>query len=1114
MERRTKSCAMSLVGMLLLSSLGVSAAWSAVVLYTQPAYESPVRADPDDLLLIPGYGLSGGDKVIYEAVSNTTQIPTHPALPSENTADIGLLDLVSSADAPYALVEHLPVVMTAGQSYAIWVYSPEGAWSAPILINDARPLWITPDSGYQTASLANLQRMLKVVGRNLEPGPGTSATTFVRLVGQNTGTTYTLAAKNSSNDASTTVALERYVAAVNLPFPMTVDQYAVQVSRDGTSWVSLLGNGQSDAQTFVVKDDPPQQTLFPVASYPDPGTGQHCIANDPNQTDATGCILEAIRAATVAGGGTVVFDPGTWYMSRPGTWSSGVYSDRLGTPRSCSPSPPETCGVTWFGILVPAGVSLQGAGATGANATVLIRGSSWYINGSPPGSMPSFTLLGGNSISGIDFVDQNVYSQSSTLTAQTLQLGLPWYWAHFYSTNDPYSVSNVTITGNLFDKPWVAIGNRGLPMDHIYITNNTFGGAYTTAVGLGQDPNEAVELGPNPTTPYQTYHFNDSVIDYNTFYPSSLNNVPANGTLATGLNTGLREDFSNNIADGTSTQYLYNPGSDPTGWRAGYFWTPGADTEMALVSSNYVSCSGDKSGDDGEAFAYDGSFTAGGLPSAEPVISSASWTDSQGVAGTAVTLQGTLVTALQIGTPTDISSNPTPYYRGFWAQVVAGAGKGQWRKVESVTLGGNSAGSTVTLYVTPAFDVIPDATSQLTLDHAYWQTLTVNNVVEQRKPPCTKANSLDKGGVIIVYHSTADSAIEGNQQYNTNGVAVAHVYQPGPPLSTQSPAGLQVNSSIEVRNNLIQGEYDWANPTPSPNSSLLNGIQLSYGAAVVTCQNSNCAQVTSGPPPDIGFAVSIAGNTIAKAQGRDARGTGYPPVGAIGMGGGWDTGPADSANLNQWELGDSTLVFHNTLRNISDTVQGSVSGMPEIGIGVDDSQGTIYGSPPTAPVAWRTVAYANACNTVDVPMIDLGTSTVRYCPAAGSTACECVGVATVDVGVSATSSSATVNVGGSNTYTVTVTNNSSLSAASGVVVALTPSAGVELGTSLTPSQGSCDPSVDLCNLGALSAGRSATVTVSASFTATGTQPVTFSVTHHEADNVPMNDSVTVNVTVQ
>jgi hypothetical protein len=40
------------------------------------------------------------------------------------------------------------------------------------------------------------------------------------------------------------------------------------------------------------------------------------------------------------------------------------------------------------------------------------------------------------------------------------------------------------------------------------------------------------------------------------------------------------------------------------------------------------------------------------------------------------------------------------------------------------------------------------------------------------------------------------------------------------------------------------------------------------------------------------------------------------------------------------------------------------------------------------------------------------------------------------------------------------------------------------------------------------------VTVGASFTATGTQPVTFSVTHHEADNVPVNDSVTVNVTVQ
>ena len=40
-----------------------------------------------------------------------------------------------------------------------------------MLINDARPLWITPDYAYATANVANLPRILKVNGRNLQPTP-------------------------------------------------------------------------------------------------------------------------------------------------------------------------------------------------------------------------------------------------------------------------------------------------------------------------------------------------------------------------------------------------------------------------------------------------------------------------------------------------------------------------------------------------------------------------------------------------------------------------------------------------------------------------------------------------------------------------------------------------------------------------------------------------------------------------------------------------------------------------------------------------------------------------------------------------------------------------------
>ena len=48
---------------------------TAPTLYGTSAYESPVRADPDDLLLLPGSSLAGNDTVVYRAVADTTQAP-------------------------------------------------------------------------------------------------------------------------------------------------------------------------------------------------------------------------------------------------------------------------------------------------------------------------------------------------------------------------------------------------------------------------------------------------------------------------------------------------------------------------------------------------------------------------------------------------------------------------------------------------------------------------------------------------------------------------------------------------------------------------------------------------------------------------------------------------------------------------------------------------------------------------------------------------------------------------------------------------------------------------------------------------------------------------------
>src|ERR1700733_1735279 len=585
-----------LAGGLLLSG---AYAWATPpALYGQPAYESPVRGDPDDLLLLSGSGLSGADTVVYAALGNTASLPPTPSsVPAQSTATQGILAVVNASDAPYALAVNLSTAMTLGQSYALWVVSPDNEWSAPVLINDARPLWITPASSYQTASLANLPRTLKVVGRNLQPAPGSATATQVRLVGQNTGTIYVLAANNSTDDPNTTVALERYVAAANLPSPMTVDTYNVQVSRDGTSWVALLGNGQSPAQTFTVNADPaaPSPT-FSVGDFSDPLSGQPCVANDG--VDDTGCIILAIRAAQAAGGGTVTFGPGTWLMSSAGSWAGQGYSNRTGYQPGYCPGDSQTCGVSYSGVIVPVGVNLQGAGATGSSPTVAGGGAGW------PTTMAVFTLQGRNVVSGFDFTDDNNYLANyanQTFAGAELQLGVEWYFATMYAKNDPLTVSNVTISNNVFDKPYVAITNGGLPVDHVYITYNTLGGAFNTAIQTGEDENNVENLLPGATLPYQPYTWRDSVTAYNTFYPSSFQVTPAaynsgaaggNGSIATQVNTGLRMDMSNNVADGTATQYLYTPATDPRGWRAAFFWSTGASQEMTLVSNNTVSCSG------------------------------------------------------------------------------------------------------------------------------------------------------------------------------------------------------------------------------------------------------------------------------------------------------------------------------------------------------------------------------------------------------------------------------------------------------------------------------------------------------------------------------------------
>src|SRR5579872_2323639 len=122
----------------------VSHATPALLLHT-PGYEAPVRGGPEDLLMLCGYGFEKSDQVVYEALHAGGSAQAHPsAVPHQSTAELGIAPVVQIATPAYALTVRLPEPIVAGQPYRLWVVNRLGEWSAPVVINDPRPLWITP----------------------------------------------------------------------------------------------------------------------------------------------------------------------------------------------------------------------------------------------------------------------------------------------------------------------------------------------------------------------------------------------------------------------------------------------------------------------------------------------------------------------------------------------------------------------------------------------------------------------------------------------------------------------------------------------------------------------------------------------------------------------------------------------------------------------------------------------------------------------------------------------------------------------------------------------------------------------------------------------------------
>ncbi|MDP8986461.1 MAG: glycoside hydrolase family 55 protein [Pseudomonadota bacterium] len=851
----------------------------APVLYHRAAYESPVSGDPDDLLLLAGYGFAADDVVVYRAIADTTRHSTAPShVPAHSSPDFGLASVVGNADVPYSLTVKLPPLLRADQTYALWVRTARGAWSESVKINDARPLWISPAYVYASGSPAFLPRELKIVGRNLQPAPGQS--TQIRLIGPQRFI------GNAAVDAQSSGPLDHYVARLRLPTHLAPGNYAIQVNRDGSSWMNL------DDQSLEVVPDRPRIGEFSV------GDSQFGGCRPDDGVDDTPCIVRAISAATRAGGGIVSFGPGTWDLID-------------GTPGGS---------VAGEGILVPAGVQLQGAGSA---VTRIQRHAEWNSQA----ATAAFTLVGHTLVTGFTFRDLQIYRPGDH-AGPFLHLGEgdPRTVSASGRPSSATVVSDITITRNVFDKPWVAVGSGELPIERLFITYNTFG-AYLSALELSGD-----KYNVN-----HAYRIDDSVIDYNVFKPGSMLDLTAKtGTMASELGAGHRVDFSHNSADGSSTEYLYSA-DDAKGWRAAFFWNLNNNVQEVLVSQNTATCTGDKIGD-GEAIAFDNNINTFGFDGA-PTVSGA-------------TAGGITLKASFAPRQFDRVVPSERYYVGHWVRIVNGPGIGQVRRITGYSE--NADTHLTTIHVAPDWDVAPAPDrSRVSVGREYRQLYVVDNHVDNRKPLCQKANrSRRVAGSIEMWGQSADSVFAGNHQYDSDGILVQQSYEtPEHPCAGCTMQGF-FNSFLEIRGNVIDGEYDWTNDCSS------SGITIGIAAA----------PWEATPPPTVGFGVSISHNTIRHADGQSG--------GAISQVSTWYAGPGP----HRWPLSNNLLIFHNSIADIDGARAIARCGKshPRIGIAF-----------PDPAIAWRTVLYANSCKNVSMPVGPGGIDTVKVCPPSVPDSCEC-----------------------------------------------------------------------------------------------------------------------------
>lgn len=898
-------------------------------LYKDPLHSSPVHGDPGDVLLIPGINFSADAVVVYAAIADTTQpLPAapHPStLHASQTSTGGAI--VPLAVDDYAVKVVLPKILTAGQSYVLWVANPaqnhgQYHYSNGILINDARPIWISPgpQAGtpypyvYATTGRPGLDRDLKIVGQNLQPAP--AHRTRVRFTSD--ANTYMLTAADDGVSS-------RYVARVTIPEGfLQPGNYAVAVSRDDVSWVPLVVDPAHPGTALTVLPDPPTTHSYYVSDFwgdGEEGDGPLCRGDD--SLDDTFCITRAIEAARRHSGGDVVFPAGTWTINRScweppaiGAWDPEPINDEYHFPDDLTKSSYAPCEPLWShspGILVPPGVNLVSDGwhLTTVQTDVQFVQPLLDYFGHLPGADPTrdpqrrqtlFSLKGNNLVQGLRFHDNFRPTYTDIGTS-------PGSLSLFLVGDD------ITITDNFFDDIYMAITGWWHPLNNDILSDSWDGIPVFGHTNLIVTWNTFGSYGAPAFLPVLV----DSVVSNNTFWPGASPSPLAAGSLGS-----LRVDISSNIVDGTITRYSGSQ-SGKSGWRAGFIFPSRTSHENLLVTHNRISCVGTRDGFDGEAISTDENGDRVGFPSGEWVLGATEDTVT-------VSSRARLLADDQ--------------YKGHWVRVDSGPGFGQTRRITSAVT--SEATATIELTVSPPFDVMPVAGeehSRIVVSQQAWQLYIVNNVIDNTCSTMRADWATSwTGGLIGLSGPAADSVIAGNTQIDTAGIFVGSAYNvidyhvgtactaatagactgvgklclgaDGRKVTGDIPGTCEIPSTywgsyfVDISGNEIQGSFGLVDGLTNPCNSFGSGVQLRGAARWIDSDN-----VPTYTPDKMNVGISISHNTIRNAALLHHHkfwfqaASSYAPAIAVGWSDDW---PRSSATPGFSE----TLVFRNNISEL------------------------------------------------------------------------------------------------------------------------------------------------------------------------------------------------------